>query len=119
MTENAVRLEATFFARESAQDGALETAVLNHPNGRALFVYRSEEADRYRHEEGYYPKGEGRDAVTLKRDHRRGLLQTQGIQRVAFPQELSGGGRYVHFYEARYFLAMLEAAPMFLDALEN
>jgi len=119
MTENTVRLEATVFVRMDVEAGALESGVLNRPNGRAMFVFRSEhEAERYRTESGSYPEAEGK-AVHLSPEHMRGLLEIHEVPHVAFPQELSGGGRYVHFYEAPYFLTMLEAAPMFLDALEN
>ena len=117
---DTVNLEATVFCRMDVDEGTIETGVLDHAGGGAMLVFRSvEEADQYRADTGTYPEGEGWGAVSLKPEHMRGLLEMHPVARVAFPQKIEGGGCFVHFYEAHYFLTLLEAAPMFLDALEN
>ncbi len=118
MIQNTVNLEAAVFVRMDVEAGTIETGVLNRPDGGAMFVFRSE-AERYRAESGDYTATEGWKAGHPSPEDMRGLLEIHEVSRAAFPQELEGGGRWVHFYEAHYFLDMLEAAPMSLDALQN
>ena len=95
------------------------TVFFPTPASAARSSWPEDEAESYRAESGGYPEAEGWKAVRLSPEDMRGLLEIHEAPRVAFPQELKDGGRWVHYYEAPYFLAMLEAAPMALDALQN
>jgi hypothetical protein len=96
-------------------------AVVEGPEGgdRALIVLRSEEeAGKYRAATGNHPEAEGWRPVALGLRELSDLLEIHGCSHVAMPEPWTGTGG-VDFFAAADFIGMLEAAPMFLDALEN
>ncbi len=100
--------------------GTMAAAVVEESGkGRALIVFRSEgEAEKYRAATGKSPEAEGWRPVALELPDLANVLEMHGCSHVAMPEPWTGAGG-VDFFAASDFIALLEAAPMFLDALEN
>ncbi len=109
MTEETHDFTPTVVYR--AGGGALEAAVVDHENGRALFLFSSEEeAEEYRRETGTYPRrAEGFVNVPLDVDALENLLALHECTHVVMPRSLTGE-EHPDFLPADGFVWMLEKA---------
>ncbi|MDP9476808.1 MAG: hypothetical protein M3R38_14170 [Actinomycetota bacterium] len=88
--------------------GVIAAAVVEHEDGRALCVFRSEEeAERYRTSTGKYPESEGFKVVCANHEALKTLLELHGCTHVAMPEPWTGEGE-VDFFKAADFIGMLE-----------
>ena len=117
--EERVHLAPTVLRRVTPEKVA--AAVVEGPEGqgRALIVFRSqEEAEKYRAATGNHPEAEGWAPVAVGLRELSDVLEMHGCDHVAMPEPWTGKAG-VDFFAAPDFIEMLEAAPMFLDALED
>ncbi len=88
--------------------GKMTAAVVEHEEGRALIVFRSEEeAEKYRAATGNHPEGEGWRTATLDSEGLGHVLEAHGCTHVAMPEPWTGEGG-VDFFTGPDFIGMLE-----------
>jgi hypothetical protein len=111
MTEETIYVTPTAIFR--AGRGTLEAATVDGEKGRALFLFRDEEAaEAYRLATGIYPAEEGFKPVSLEVGALRDVLAEYGCTHVVSPRPLSADSGGPDFFAAEDFIAMLEAAEM-------
>ncbi len=87
--------------------GVIAAAVVEHEDGRALCVFRSEEeAEKYRAATGNYPPEEGFKVLSANHKALATLLEVHDCSHVAMPEPWGEGG--VDFFKAADFIGMLE-----------
>jgi len=76
--------------------------------GRAMLVFRSEEAEKFRHATGNYPESEGFEVVSVDHEELAAFLQFHRCTHVAMPEPWGEGGE--DFFAAADYVGMLEAS---------
>ena len=111
-TEDEVLITPTVIYRIDEEGDRLTAAVVEHEDGRAMTVFRSEEeAEKYRAATGNYPASEGFKAVCVGHEELADILEIHGCTHVAMPEPWIGEG-LVDFFKASDFIGMLEeSAP--------
>ena len=106
MTEETHYITPTVIYR--AGGGTMEAAVVDAEEGRALFLFSSEEeAEEYRRETGTYTHAEGFVNVPLELDALKDLLALHECTHVVMPLSLTGD-RGPDFILADGFVGLLE-----------
>ncbi len=104
--EDLVHITPTIIYR--LDRGVIAAAVVEHEDGRALCVFRSEEeAEKYRTSTGKYPESEGFKMVCVNHEALKTLLELHGCTHVAMPEVWTGEGN-VDFFTGPDFIGMLE-----------
>jgi hypothetical protein len=111
MTEETIYVTPTAIFR--AGRGTLEAAVVeDEGRGRALFLFRDEEAaEAYRLATGIYPAEEGFKPVSLEVGALRDVLAEYGCTHVVSPTPLTADSEGPDFFAAEAFVGILEEFP--------
>ena len=81
-------------------------AVVEHEDGRALIVFRSEEeAEKYRRHTGKQPEEEGFKPVAVDLEDLANIIRLHDCTHVAMPEPWTGNG-LVDFFAAGDFIGM-------------